>query len=72
MNNICPVCKYDGLYEPPYDEFGVGSDEICPCCGFQFGCDDFPDKDKQIKLWREKWILGGCQWFSILRKPSVN
>ena len=22
--NICPVCNYDGLFAPPYDENGYG------------------------------------------------
>lgn len=70
MNNICPVCDYNGLFEPPYDANGVGSDEICPCCGFQFGCDDYPDKEAQIVLWRESWIKKGKPWFSNVRRPS--
>ncbi len=41
MKNICPVCKFDGLLNPAYDNRGVGSDEVCPCCGFQFGCTIF-------------------------------
>ena len=28
--NVCPVCGYDGLYDPAFDERGVGSDELCP------------------------------------------
>lgn len=69
MKNICPICNYDGLYEPPYDEDGIGSYEICLCCGLQFGYDDFPNKDELIKLWRQKWIDGGRKWFSKCRKP---
>lgn len=71
VKHICPICKYDGLFEEPYDD-GVGSDEICPCCGFQFGCDDFPEKELQIQSWREKWIATGCKWFSHTRKPPLN
>jgi len=33
----CPVCDYDKLDEPPYDETGFGSFEICPRCGTEFG-----------------------------------
>lgn len=44
MKNICPVCGFDGLDFKPYDEKGFGTFEICPCCGFEFGCDDFPIK----------------------------
>ena len=64
MKYICPVCKYDGLDERPYDEEGYGSYSICPCCGFQFGVDDFPNKEEEIKKWREKWIESGYEWFS--------
>lgn len=33
----CPVCDYDKLDEPPYDETGFGSFDICPQCGTEFG-----------------------------------
>ena len=62
--NVCPVCGYDGLDEPAFDERGVGSDDICPCCGFQFGLDDFPfeDRERLVAEWRERWVAGGCVW----------
>ena len=62
--NICPVCGYDGLDEPPFNERGAGSDDICPCCGFQFGLDDFPyeDRERLVAEWRERWVAGGCVW----------
>ena len=69
MKYICPVCNYDGLFEELYDEEGVGADEICPCFGFQFVCDDFPDREKQQNIWKQKWIEEGCRWFSKSRKP---
>ncbi|MDL2302256.1 hypothetical protein LJC58_07870 [Lachnospiraceae bacterium OttesenSCG-928-D06] len=69
MKYRCPVCNYDGLFEAPYDDDGVGSYEICPCCGFEFGCDDFPEKEKQQYMWKQNWIDGGCVWFSKSRKP---
>ena len=72
MDNICPVCNCNELFEPPYDENGYGSYEICPCCGFQFGYDDFPNKTEQISLWRERWISEGCKWFSTSRKQGEN
>ena len=65
----CPVCFYPYLYEPPYDEYGYASDEICPCCGFQFGYDDYPEKESAYIKWKEKWLNGGCKWFSKNRKP---
>lgn len=72
MKNICPICYYDNLFEPPYDSDGYGSDEICPCCGFHFGYDDYPNKEKQITEWRQRWISDGCQWFSKKRKPPID
>lgn len=72
MSYICPVCQYRGLFDPPYDESGIGSDEICPCCGFQFGCDDFPDKEEQMLKWKKEWIQKGCKWFSAVRKPPLD
>lgn len=72
MTYKCPVCDYDGLLEPTYYDDVHGSDEICPCCGFQFGLDDYPDKEEGQKIWRRKWIEGGCKWFSDSRKPRHN
>lgn len=69
--NICLVCGYDELFEPPYDEEGIASDEICPSCGFHFGYDD--DFEKSIyNEWRNKWLNSGCKWFSNGRKQPIN
>ena len=59
--NVCPVCGCGSLVEPAFNERGVGSDDICPCCGFQFGLDDFPyeDRERLIAEWRERWVAGG-------------
>ena len=69
MENICPVCGYNNLYDPPYNSEGLGSFEICPCCGFEFGCDDFPNKVEAHEQWRKKWIAQGFRWFSQCRLP---
>ncbi len=69
MTYKCPVCNYKGLYEQPYNVQGYGSDEICPCCGFQFGYDDYPDKEIAQMNWRKKWIDGGFLWYSKSRMP---
>ena len=59
--NVCPVCGYDGLDEPPFNERGAGSYDICPCCGFQFGLDGFPHKDRAwpVAEWRGRRVTGG-------------
>ncbi|MDR0840584.1 MAG: hypothetical protein LBN26_04260 [Christensenellaceae bacterium] len=69
MGNRCPVCNYDGLSEPAYDGQGYGSYEICPCCGFQFGYDDYPKPQEAILRWRNEWRQNGYKWFSKVRTP---
>ncbi|MCL2812059.1 MAG: hypothetical protein FWD25_09265 [Clostridia bacterium] len=69
MDNICPVCNFVGLYEPPYDARGYGSYEICPSCGFQFGLDDDPDPEPAHRAWQARWVEAGCPWFSSTRRP---
>lgn len=36
----CPACGFSGLVSEPWDDVSP-SDEICPCCGIQFGLDDW-------------------------------
>jgi len=69
MENICAVCGFNALYEPPYDARGYGSYEICPACGFQFGLDDDPEGEPARRAWRERWVKEGCPWFSSARRP---
>ena len=67
---LCPVCGYDRLAFEPYQNDGcLPSLEICPCCGFQFGYDDYPNKEEGIISWRNEWIDSGCIWFSKGEKP---
>lgn len=72
MKYICEVCGYPYLIEPPYDKNGNGSYIICPCCGFEFGYDDYPDKEKSIIDWRNNWIENGYIWFSEKKAPPIN
>lgn len=63
MNYICPICGYDGLDEPPYDEFGFGSWEICSCCGFEFGIENENGASKSLfDMLRKRWIEFGAKW----------
>lgn len=69
MNHfICPVCRFDKLEEEPYSEDFSGSFEMCLCCRFEFGIDDFDcvelDFDTLTRkevveqshiIWRKKW-----------------
>lgn len=62
----CLVCGFGGLFEEPYSGSELSpSDEICPCCGFQYGFDDNGriSSDAHVK-WRERWKAGGMRWWS--------
>lgn len=57
--SICPICGFQELDEPPYDEFGGASFEICPCCGIQYGYND--TRWTHVEL-RDCWIKLGMKW----------
>jgi len=55
MNHSCPVCGFDELRYP------AKSDMICPCCGTQFGYDDFARTHAEL---RGEWLASGAVWQS--------
>lgn len=70
---VCPVCGYDGLYEPAWDN-DAPSDEICPSCGTHFGFDDAAggEADRRAirhRELRDHWRASDCPWFSQNRLP---
>jgi hypothetical protein len=69
LNNrhICPVCGYPNLEEPPYDQYGCPSSEICPCCGTEFGYDDANISHNEL---RNKWIIKGMKWYVKEKQPE--
>jgi len=68
-SSVCLVCGYPGLDEPPYDEHGCSSFEICPCCGTEFGYDDHATAHKIL---RHKWIGSGRAWWSTIERPPES
>lgn len=70
MTNMCPICGYPSLSEPAYDG-PVGSLEICPSCGYQFG---YTDDDQHIShdQWRQQWVDGGMVWDKGRSEPPAN
>lgn len=70
MKYICPVCGDDNLYKPAYDQ-GIGSYEICLCCGFQYEVTD-EDRGYTFAQWRAKWIKEGMQWNEGDSEPPVG
>jgi hypothetical protein len=68
----CPACGFALDFEPWSQ--GVPSNEICPCCGIQFGYDDAAGGDPArvaeiYESWRERWIADGARWSSLGRRP---
>lgn len=66
--NICPVCGYPGLIDPPRLPSGAGSFEICPCCAFHFGVTD-EAQGISTAAHRGVWVRLGMRWFSPVRRP---
>jgi hypothetical protein len=58
--NTCPVCGYDRLTRPPADFY------ICPCCGTEFGNDDFETSHAEL---RGRWLRNHAPWFSRATPP---
>ena len=69
MNNVCPVCGFPKLTEPPRSLTGGGSSEICPSCGYQHGVDD-DDKLRSHAAARDEWKRGGMKWQSKNPPPK--
>ncbi len=59
----CPVCGYGEMQFPAED------DNICPCCGTQFGYDDFSVSHEEL---RKRWVNSGAFWFSRETAPPNN
>lgn len=73
MTYVCPICGYDGLFDPPWQGENP-SDDICPSCGMQFGYQDAAGRDaagreRIYQDWRERWIASGMPWHSIAAGP---
>ena len=67
---MCPICGWPEHYELPRGPAGHKSDEICSCCGFQFGWTD-EDLGYTYEEWRERWIARGYPFqHSDDKKPN--
>jgi hypothetical protein len=66
--HYCRVC---GLYNdtPPWGLAGdIPTYEICPCCGVEFGNEDYTLNS--IKKYREHWLNSGASWAEPKEKPK--
>lgn len=63
---VCPVCGFPDLEEPPYDDKGCPTYEICPSCGTEFGYQDALTPHSTL---RQRWIENGAKWSSSVQQP---
>jgi len=64
-------CRVCGRYSEdfPWGEDGKSpSFQLCPCCGVQFGKEDFTLES--IRQYRDEWMRKGGVWFSKNEKPE--
>lgn len=64
-------CRVCGLFitNLPWGENGNSpSYEICPCCGVEFGNEDYTINS--TRQYRNKWVLKGGNWFFPSEKPQ--
>lgn len=64
-------CRVCGLYieNAPWGYDGMSPTyEICPCCGVEFGNDDYTIES--VKTYRTEWIKRGANWFTPKEKPN--
>lgn len=71
FSTFCPVCGLDLKFKA-WDNGMPKDDEICPCCGTQFGYHDSTwNKNPLIHSeLRQKWINGGMRWWSDNSPPK--
>ncbi len=67
-NNFCPVCGYPlGNYNPWGDDGKTPTFDICPCCGVEWGNEDYTTESRTE--YRNKWLADGAKWFEPQKKP---
>lgn len=64
----CHVCGRDQGFEPWGKDKETPTFDICPCCGVQFGYEDFTLEG--TKEFREDWLATGAKWFDPEFKPT--
>jgi hypothetical protein len=71
MKNTCPVCGYQELSEPAYNELKNPSYEICTSCNYQFGYDD-DSQHITHDQWRQQWVAAGMPWRGKGKRQPLN
>jgi hypothetical protein len=66
---VCPACGYPDLEGPAYSpRTGLGSYDICPSCGFEYGVTD-DDRGFSHAAWRCLWVEAGMPWRGVHEPP---
>ncbi|WP_449387855.1 hypothetical protein [Chryseobacterium lineare] len=64
-------CRVCGLFidDLPWGEDGKSPTyEICPCCGVEFGYEDYTVES--TKKYRKEWLIKGAKWFDKSEQPE--
>lgn len=65
--NNCRVCGFYMIDEPWGEDGETPTYEICPCCGVEFGNEDYTLES--TKEYRKTWLSTGAKWFESKEKP---
>ena len=68
QNGFCKVCGYQLNYLPWGEDGKTPCFDICPCCGVEFGNEDYTEES--LKEYRAKWINEGAHWFDPKLQPQ--
>jgi hypothetical protein len=68
MDLCCRVCGWR-LERPPWGSDGrTPSFETCPCCGVEFGYQDFTPLG--ATRYRKLWVKAGARWAQPHKRPT--
>jgi hypothetical protein len=67
MNNNCRVCGLLLDTAPWGDDETTPTYEICPCCGVEFGNEDYTIESSWDFL--KQWLSTGANWFDKSERP---
>lgn len=64
----CRICGYQDADDPPYFEDGSGTFAFCPCCGVEWGYQDYAVE--RAREFRTAWLKQGAPWSEPKARPS--
>lgn len=64
----CRVCGFYIEDLPWGEDDNSPTYEICPCCGVEFGNEDYTVES--TKSYRQKWIVEDLKWFDPKKRPD--